>query len=93
METNKIAASYERETNANTAISNQEKTANNQISINEYVARQQDDAAQNKFTTAGLTAMSSNMQGYIKDKGLASANKEYNDKVNFGIKGKSFGNL
>ena len=81
METNKIAASYERETNANTAIRNQAKTTNNQISINEYVARQQDDAAQNKFTTAGLTAMSSNMQGYIKDKGLGSANKEYNDKV------------
>jgi len=81
IETDKKAASYASEANANVAIKNQEATYNNQTSINEFIARQQDDAAQNKFTTAGLASMSANMQGYIKDKGLASANKEYNDKV------------
>ena len=73
--------SYMSEENTNTQIRNQANQTNTSIANNEIIANEQNRAMAATLKGMGMTNMSDNYQGYIKDKKLASENVRQNDRL------------
>ena len=79
--TGNLMQSYMSEANANAQINNQVNQANTQISNQEIIANEQNRAMASTLKNMGLSDMSNNYQGYIKDKKMGSENARQNERL------------
>jgi len=79
--TGNLMQSYMSEENANAQIRNQANQANTQISQQETIANEQNRAMAATLKNMGLSNISTNYQGYLKDKKMGSENIRQNKRI------------
>lgn len=73
--------SYITEETTNTQIKNQEKQINQQTAINEYIANEQNRSKAKDLQALAASDLSTNIQGYIKDKKLTATQEKINKET------------
>jgi len=76
-----LGQSYMAQENANAQIRNAANAQNTQISNQEIIANEQNRAMAATLKNMGLSDISTNYQGYIKDKKMGSENARQNDRL------------
>lgn len=75
-----LSRSYQNEANTNVGIKNQFTSMNTGIRNQEIVANEQNQAMSDSLKSLGLSDLSRNAQGYLKDKSLKKENLRSNEE-------------